>query len=89
MAGYRYKPGDKVHVIDEFKAGERHCMASGACILTISVSLPTRKQLAGKVVTISGYRLGGYTIEESDKNTIWSDDMFVGLANPLTCRSLL
>lgn len=64
-------------------------MASGVCILTIGVSLPTRKQLAGKIVTISGHRLDGYTIEESDKNTIWSDDMFVGLANPFTCRSLL
>lgn len=89
MAGYRYKPGDKVRVIDKFKAGERHCMASGVCILTIGVSLPTRRRLAGKVVTISGYRLDGYTIEESDRNTIWSDDMFVGLTNSLTCQSLL
>ena len=64
-------------------------MASEKCILTIGVSLPIRKRLAGKVVTILGYRLGGYMIEESDENTIWSDDMFVGLANSLTCRSLL
>lgn len=89
MAGYRYKPGDKVHVIDEFKAGKRHYMYSGKYILTIGVSLPIRKRLAGKVVTILGYRLDGYTIEESDRNTIWSDDMFVGLTNSITCQSLL
>ena len=64
-------------------------MASGVCILTIGVSLPTRRRFAGKVVTISGYRLDGYMIEESDKNIIWSDDMFIGLANPFMCRSLL
>ena len=76
-------------MIDKFEPGKNHYMSSGKSILTIGVSLPTRKRLAGKVVTISGYRLNGYTIEESDKNTIWSDDMFVGLANPFTCRSLL
>ena len=86
---YKYKLGDRVRVIDKFEPGKNHHMSSGKAILTIGVSLPTRKRLAGKVVTISGYRLDGYTIEESDKNTIWSDDMFVGLANPFTCRSLL
>jgi hypothetical protein len=86
---YKYKPGDRVRVIDKFEPGETHYMSSGKSILTIGVSLPTRKRLAGKVVTISGYRLDGYTIEESSKDTIWSDDMFVGLANPFTCRSLL
>lgn len=86
---YKYKPGDRVHVIDKFEPGKIHYMSSGKSILTIGVSLPTRKRLAGKVVTISGYRLDGYTIEESSKDTIWSDDMFVGLANPFTCRSLL
>lgn len=86
---YKYKLGDRVRVIDKFEPGKNHYMSSGKNILTIGVSLPTRRRLAGKVVTISGYRLNGYTIEESDKNTIWSDDMFVGLANPFTCRSLL
>lgn len=86
---YKYKLGDRVRVIDKFEPGKNHYMSFGKSILTIGVSLPTRRRLAGKVVTISGYRLDGYTIEESDKNTIWSDDMFVGLANPFTCRSLL
>lgn len=86
---YKYKPGDRVRVIDKFEPGGNHYMSSGKCILTIGVSLPTRKRLAGKVVTISGYRLDGYTIEESSKDTIWSDDMFVGMINHFTCRSLL
>lgn len=86
---YKYKPGDKVRVIDKFEYGKNHYMSSGECILTIGVSLPKRKFLAGKIVTISGYKLDGYTIEESSKNIIWSDDMFVGTANPFTCRSLL
>lgn len=86
---YKYKLGDRVRVIDKFEPGKNHYMSSGKSILTIGVSLPTRKRLAGKIVTISGYRLDGYTIEESSKDTIWSDDMFVGLANPFTCRSLL
>ena len=86
---YKYKLGDRVRVIDKFEPGKNHYMSSGKAILTIGVSLPTRRRLAGKVVTISGYRLDGYTIEESSKDTIWSDDMFVGLANPFTCRSLL
>lgn len=89
MAGYRYKPGDKVRAINKFKAGGCHYMASGVCILTIGVSLPTRRRLAGKVVTISGYRLDGYTIEESDKSIIWSDDMFVGREHSFSCKSLL
>lgn len=86
---YKYKLGDRVRVIDKFEPGKNHYMSSGKPILTIGVSLPIRRRLAGKVVTISGYRLDGYTIEESSKDTIWSDDMFVGLANPFTCRSLL
>lgn len=86
---YKYKPGDRVRVIDKFEPGKRHCMSSGKGILTIGVSLPIRKRLAGKIVTISGYRLDGYTVEESNKDIIWSDDMFVGMANPFTCRSLL
>ena len=86
---YKYKLGDRVRVINKFEPGKNHYMSSGKSILTIGVSLPTRRRLAGKIVTISGYRLNGYTIEESDRDTIWSDDMFVGLANPFTCRSLL
>ena len=86
---YKYKLGDRVRVIDKFESGKNHYMSSGKAILTIGVSLPTRKRLAGKVVTISGYRLNGYIINESNEDTIWSDDMFVGLANPFTCRSLL
>ena len=86
---YKYKLGDRVRVINKFEPGKNHYMSSGKSILTIGVSLPTRRHLAGKVGTISGYRLNGYTIEESNKDIIWSDDMFVGLANPFTCRSLL
>lgn len=86
---YRYKPGDRVRVIDKFELGENHYMSSGKCILTIGVSLPTRKRLAGKVVTISGYKLDGYTIEESSRMTIWTDDMFVDTTKCLVCRSLL
>lgn len=87
---YKYKPGDRVRVIDKFEKGENHYMSSGKCsILTIGVSLPTRKRLAGKIVTISGYRLDGYTIEESNRNIIWTDDMFIGMTKCLVCRSLL
>lgn len=87
---YKYKSGDRVRVIDKFEKGKNHYMSSGKhSILTIGGSLPTRKRLAGKIVTISGYRLEGYTIEESDRNIIWTDDMFVGAAKCLVCRSLL
>ena len=86
---YKYKLGDRVRVINKFEPGKNHYMSSGKSILTIGVSLPTRRHLAGKVVTISGYRLNGYTIEESNKDIIWSDVMFGGLANPFTCRSML
>lgn len=86
---YRYKPGDRVRVIDKFEQGRNYFMSSGKRILTIGASLPTRKRLAGKIVTISGYRLDGYTIEESDMHIIWADDMFVDAAKCLVCRSLL
>ena len=82
---YKYKHGDRVRVIDKFESRKAHYMSSGECILIIGASLPTRKRLAGKIVTISDYKQNGYLIEESDRYTIWSDDMFVGLANESEC----
>lgn len=94
MAGYRYKPGDRVRVIDKIEIGKTYYMHSGpysdsvAGALTISTSFQKRKIFAGKVVTIKGYRFGNYIVDE-DPVMPWSDDMFVGTAKCFVCRSLL
>lgn len=89
----RYKVGDKVRMIDKFVKDEVYYMRSqGNKItgpsVTIKWSLQDRMRLAGKIVTIS--EVGEYyRIEEDGHRKNWTDDMFVGTAKCLICRSLL
>lgn len=94
---YRYKPGDRVVVIDGIQEGEYYHMNSGADYpqnITICVSegtIRTRKALEGTVVTILEYFRNRYIVKEADRKILWTDDMFVGLANEgeCVCESLL
>lgn len=88
----RYKVGDKVRVIDNFMQYGNYFMRDRSnkpgYAITVKWSLEERMKLAGKIVTIA--EVGEYyRIEEDDHRKHWADDMFVGMANPFTCRSLL
>ena len=88
----RYKVGDKVRLIDNFVQYEEYYMRdrnnNPGYTITVKWSLEERMKLAGKSVTIS--EVGEYyRIEEDDHRKHWTDDMFVVMANPFTCRSLL
>ena len=92
---YRYKLGDRVRVIDKIEMGKTHYMHSGpysdsaAGTITICTSFQERKNFAGKVVTIKGYRFGNYIVDE-DPAMLWVDDMFVGWdKTKIRCKSLL
>lgn len=94
----RYKVGDKVRMIDKFVQDEIYYMRSqgnkaGVSLgvsLTIKWSLQDRMRLAGKIVTISEVR-DYYRIKEDGRRKLWTDDMFVGLADDgeCYCESLL
>lgn len=94
---YRYKPGDHVVVINEIQEGKdyymRHEGASLHCevICVNECTIRTRKALEGTVVTILEYRRNRYIIKETNQKILWTDDMFVGLANEkeCCCESLL
>ncbi len=88
----RYKVGDKVRMIDNFVQDGIYYMRglsnSPGYSVTIKWSLQDRMRLAGKIVTIS--EAGGYyRIEEDGHRKNWTDDMFIGPAKCLVCRSLL
>ena len=88
----RYKVGDKVRLIDNFVQYRDYFMRDQnnepRDFITVKWSLQDRMRLAGKVVTISeaGFY---YRIEEDGTRKHWTDDMFVGTAKCLVCRSLL
>lgn len=95
---YRYKPGDRVVVIDEIRESAEYYMRSGSKypfatnVICVSEStIRTRKALEGTVVTILEYYRNRYVIKETDKKILWTDDMFIGLANEneCCCESLL
>ena len=70
----------------------RHEGASLHCevICVSDRTIRQRKALEGTVVTISGYYDNRYVIKETDLKTLWTDDMFVGLAyGECYCESLL
>lgn len=88
----RYKVGDKVRLIDNFVRYKEYYMRdrnnNPGHTITVIWSLEERMKLAGKIVTIA--KVGEYyRIEEDNRSKHWTDDMFVGTANPFTCRSLL
>lgn len=94
---YRYKPGDRVVVINEIRKSGDYYMRSGsqfplANVIYVSEStIRARKALEGTVVTILEYCRNRYIIKETDRKILWTDDMFVGLANEkeCCCESLL
>lgn len=94
---YRYKPGDRVVVINGIQESADYYMRSGSLyphrnVICVSEStIRTRKALEGTVVTILEYCRNRYVIKETDKKILWTDDMFIGLANEneCCCESLL
>lgn len=88
---YRYKPGDRVVVINGIQENKGYYMRSGGSFLSHNViyaseaSIRTRKALEGTVVTILEYFHNRYVIKETEQKILWSDDMFVGLANESEC----
>lgn len=97
---YKYKPGDRVRVqAKAFCEGERYHMLSGPLADKFSENVLTirektvfrRNNLTNKVVTIERYFFSRYTIKECENIVLWTDDMFVGLANEkeCCCESLL
>ncbi len=87
--GYQYKPGDRVRVIDCFEEGHDYKMLSQDFGVVVKRSFKARKPFEGKTVTIMGYVFDRYVIEEAPNNILWTDDMFLGLANLFSCKSLL
>lgn len=87
--GYQYKPGDTVRVIDCFEEGHNYKMLSQDFGVVVKRSFKARKPFEGKTVTIMGYVFDRYVIEEAPNNILWTDDMFLGLANLFSCKSLL
>lgn len=91
---WRYKPGDKVRVIDHFVQEHEYHMVSGpgrGCATTVRHTYEDRSELADSVVTISEYTDNErYRIKETGCRMNWTDEMFVGLAdNEYYCESLL
>lgn len=88
---YRYKPGDRVVVINGIQKSGNYYMRSGsqfplANVICVSEStIRARKALEGTVVTILEYCRNRYIIKEADRKILWTDDMFVGLANETEC----
>lgn len=88
---YRYKPGDRVVVINEIQEGKNYYMRSGSwyppsnVICVSEASIRARKALEGTVVTILEYCRNRYVIKETNRKFLWTDDMFVGLANETEC----
>lgn len=87
--GYQYKPGDRVRVIDCFEEYHNYKMLSQDFGVVVKKSFKARKPFEGKTVTVIGYVLNRYVIEEAPRSILWTDEMFLGLANQLSCKSLL
>lgn len=88
---YRYKPGDRVVVINGIQESGDYYMRSGSQFPLANVicvresTIRARKALEGTVVTILEYCRNRYIIKEADRKILWTDDMFVGLANETEC----
>lgn len=97
---FKYKPGDQVQVqANAFYKDDKYHMSSGPLTdklaeNTVTISERTidiRNSLLGKIVTIEGYAFNRYVIKECRHTVLWTDDMFIGLANEneCCCESLL
>ena len=88
---YRYNPGDRVVVINEIRESAEYYMRSGSeyplanAICVSESTIRARKALEGTVVTILEYCRNRYVIKEMERKFLWTDDMFVGLANEREC----
>ena len=88
---YKYKPGDRVVVINEIRESAEYYMRSGSpfpsanAICVSESTIRARKALEGTVVTILEYCRNRYVIKETERKFLWTDDMFVGLANESEC----
>lgn len=88
---YRYKPGDRVVVINEIRENGDYYMRSWSqfpltnVIYVSESTIRARKALEGTVVTILEYCRNRYIIKETNQKILWTDDMFVGLANETEC----
>lgn len=88
---YRYKPGDRVVVINGIQECKNYYMRSGSShplhnvICVSECTIRRRKALEGTVVTILEYCRNRYIIKETGQKILWTDDMFVGLANETEC----
>lgn len=71
-----YQPGDRVIVREDLENGEQYCMSDDKGCAARAVAAMIR--FAGQVVTIRGFFLGRYQIEEAPE-WVWTDEMFVGL----------
>lgn len=76
---YRYKPGDRVVVINGIQESGDYYMRSGsqfplANVICVSEStIRARKALEGTVVTILEYCRNRYIIKEADRKILWTD----------------
>lgn len=89
---YRYKIGDKVLVRPDLHEAvtydTAYKMRSGPRAGCWAGCRGKHITLAGQVVTIKKYLLGGYLVEEATGNEIFTDEMFGDLSG-VNFRSLL
>lgn len=95
MKKYRYSPGDRVQVIPEFEPKTYYYMRSGeqANVERQGTGvrvIPDRLKFQGKIVTIGRISsFNSYKIKEDGGSNVWTDDMFIGLAEGVKFESLL
>ena len=78
----RYKVGDRVKVVDEFKESY---IVNGEALFPNFL----RKQLQGKTVTIKKVLSNRYIIEEMTVGYEWTDEMFDGLVSSNTATEII
>ena len=82
-------------MIQKFEPNTSYYMQSGdrGCVERLRTGeevLSDMEELQGKIVTIDRITIrGNYRIKEDDGVLIWTDDMFVGLAEGVRFKSLL
>lgn len=87
MNEYRYKPGDKV-LVKDFLMNNTYAMESGPSNgIKVGVASDMLRH-CGKIVTIKGYRLNRYTVQEDAHNRVWTDQMFESVGG-VSFQSLL
>ena len=75
MNEYRYKPGDRV-LVKDFLKNNAYAMESGPIKGIKAGVVSDMLRHCGKIVTIKGYRLNRYTVQEDVYDRVWTDQMF-------------